>query len=302
MLRARGVGALAAALAAAAPGLELFVEARATLRPIELLALVEAGARGFQFGLEALSTSLLRRMGKGTTALQSLEVLRTCAELGVAHGANLITHYPGATDEEIAETCANLRLARRYAPMEATRFQLYRESIAATFPEEHGLRALRPAERYLRGLPADLAARLPVRLLAYDEIPPVASWREVERCVREWAEEHARGGGERLIYHDGGTFLRVVRSRSGVALDQFTLEDDARELYLLCTRARPLRRVLARLGQTAEELLPFVAQLVDEGLMAREGDRLLSLAVASSPAHAARTIRAQAAQKDEDEA
>ena len=77
--------------------------------PYELLLLWEAGLTGAQFGIEGLSTSYLRRVGKGTTTIQNLQVMKICFELGV----RFLTDYVlGDTYFAIARPEQNLERAR----------------------------------------------------------------------------------------------------------------------------------------------------------------------------------------------
>jgi hypothetical protein len=54
---------------------------RANVRSHEFVLLWEAGLTSVQIGIEALSTSLLNRIGKGTTTIQNLHAMRLCASL-----------------------------------------------------------------------------------------------------------------------------------------------------------------------------------------------------------------------------
>jgi hypothetical protein len=59
------------------PGLRLSYEEKSNLTRRKVKALVEAGVREVQLGIEALSTGLLRLMSKGVTAAQNVAALRT---------------------------------------------------------------------------------------------------------------------------------------------------------------------------------------------------------------------------------
>ena len=62
------------ALAAHGKDYVLFYELRANLSPYELLCMEEGGLRYVQFGIESLSSSYLKRIGKGTTTIQPGDV------------------------------------------------------------------------------------------------------------------------------------------------------------------------------------------------------------------------------------
>ena len=95
VLRHRGVGELAEQISATGIELRFFYELRANVSPYEFLLLWGAGLTSCQTGVEGLDNSYLRLIGKGTTAIQNLEAMRICYELGIANGGNLISGVPG---------------------------------------------------------------------------------------------------------------------------------------------------------------------------------------------------------------
>lgn len=95
------------------------------------------------------------------------------------------------------------------------------------------------------------------------------------------------------MYRDGGTFL-TIRDQRTDELFEGTFGPLAREIYLYCTAIRSRNDVERRF---AEAGVPEVNAALDEfirhDLIFAEGKRLLSLALAPSPDHAARRIRKQ---------
>lgn len=61
--------------------------------------LSKAGVTEIQPGIEALSTSTLRLMGKGTTSFQNLAFLKNCLRYGISPSWNLLIGFPGETEE-----------------------------------------------------------------------------------------------------------------------------------------------------------------------------------------------------------
>jgi len=55
--------------------LRLFSELRATTSWAELKVMGKAGMQEVQIGIEALSTPLLKKLHKGTSAIQNLEIM-----------------------------------------------------------------------------------------------------------------------------------------------------------------------------------------------------------------------------------
>ncbi|MCK7504476.1 MAG: RiPP maturation radical SAM C-methyltransferase [Desulfobacterales bacterium] len=140
--------------------LSLFAELRATTPADELACMPAAGLRRVQVGIEALSTRLLRKLHKGTTAIQNLEIMKRCEQLGIVNLANLILDFPSSDDEDVRETLRAIEFARAYRPPKPVAFWLGLGSPVWSDPE-----GLRPVPRRQ---PPQLGAPLPGR----DRSPP----------------------------------------------------------------------------------------------------------------------------------
>lgn len=103
-------------VAARAPGIRFFFEMRADAPRRLFETMRRAGLYRVQLGIEALSTSLLRKFNKRTRCITNLQALKTCWELGIEVTGNLITDHPLSTDAEVEETIRNIALARAYPP------------------------------------------------------------------------------------------------------------------------------------------------------------------------------------------
>lgn len=73
----------------------LFYEVKANLRKDQVKLLCEAGVKTIQPGIESFSDNVLRIMRKGVTALQNVQLLKWCTELGLKAVYNLIWGFPG---------------------------------------------------------------------------------------------------------------------------------------------------------------------------------------------------------------
>ena len=88
------------ALAARPEGPRLFYEVKANLKKEQLKMLRAARVMRIQPGIESLSDPVLKLMRKGVTALQNIQLLKWCKELGVQPGWNLIWGFPGEPPDE----------------------------------------------------------------------------------------------------------------------------------------------------------------------------------------------------------
>jgi len=301
IMRANGAIELAEGIKRLSSQFRIFYEFRANLKPIEFVALWEAGLRDVQFGIEALSTSLLRRIGKGTTAIQNLQAMRLCAEFSVANGANLIFDFPGATQEDVDETARVIPYALAYEAPSVTRFHLGVSSTVDSLREEFGICNVRNNDTLRPGFPPDVFERLKLFDLSFDSDHPPVDWSGIGTALEKWRKlAQPKRDRPLLYYQDGGSFLAVYDFRFG-DLRQGNLTGLEREILLYATQIRSVdqiaRRCSVRTGDARIEVA--LEALLEAQIMFREGQHYLSLPLAMSPEIAAQRIRA-AAREDED--
>jgi ribosomal peptide maturation radical SAM protein 1 len=136
--------------------LDLFFETRViNKRQLELMA--RGGVRWLQVGIESLHQSLLNLMGKGTSVLQNIQVLRWAYELGIRVNYNLIFGFPGENDEWYSEMSEIMPLLFHLEPPNLTTLRYNRFSVYFENPQLFGLR-LAPckAYRYVYSLPDEV--------------------------------------------------------------------------------------------------------------------------------------------------
>ncbi len=267
--------------------LSLFCELRATTQKRILEKMSVAGVNRVQIGIEALSTRLLEKLNKGTTAIQNLEIMKHCEAMGIVNSANLILHFPGSNSEDMKETLHNLEFATFFRPLKIVHFWLGQGSPVYENPEAYGIRAAFNHQNYAKIFPPEISRRMTFMIQEYrgDLGYQRKLWRPVEQKVRAWQKEYTRihqdsGNAPILSYRDGRAFMIIRQQR--LSGDPFThrLEGLSREIYLFCGQHRSLKRILHRFqGLTAERLMPFLKMMADKKLMFEENRKYLSLAV-----------------------
>jgi ribosomal peptide maturation radical SAM protein 1 len=136
------------------PGLHLFYEQKANLTLSNVVGLRQAGFAVIQPGIEALSTSLLKRMDKGVTARQNIALLRYARSVDLSLSWNLLYQIPGDRLEEYQQTLDLLPLLRHLhppsglLPLMIDRFSPYFDN-----PAKHRIGNLRPWDTYSDILP-----------------------------------------------------------------------------------------------------------------------------------------------------
>ncbi len=148
------------ALAEEGLDLNLFYEQKANLSLEKVVALAAAGIHSIQPGIEALSTRLLRRMRKGVSAYQNLQLLRYGRAVGTYLSWNLLWGFPGDELEAYTETLELLPLLSHLQPPGALgHLVLDRFSPHFFDAEAFGIERVRPLAAYGDVFPdgADLA-------------------------------------------------------------------------------------------------------------------------------------------------
>jgi len=198
-------------LAALNRDLSIFAEIRATTPLAELKLMRTAGMRRVQVGIESLSTRLLRKLHKGTTAIQNLEIMKHCEALGIVNLSNLILHFPASDEADVAETLQTMEFAGRFNPPKPVSFWLGLGSPAWHHAEAHGLRQVGNHPHWARIFPAGIFRRLPFMIQAYQGGAGRQRrlWRPVCERLRAWTNSY--DGLRRatplepiLSYRDGG--------------------------------------------------------------------------------------------------
>jgi ribosomal peptide maturation radical SAM protein 1 len=239
-------------------------------------------------GVESLNANLLRLMGKGTTVLENVRLMKWCMAYGVDHRWNLLFACPGETAKDyrdIIEMLPSLRFLDPpdgCAPLIVERFSRYFED-----PSGYGFGQVEPLEAYSFVYPFPKAA---LRRIAYffdHEYRPVLGTRlYIERLRAEVEQWRARGAcGCLRKEEDLGGGLTLVDTRDGDGVVRHRLEGMDDRLYEACDDIGKLSDLyeLARVtfgGKISiEEVDQRLSSFVERRLMIREDDRYLSLAL-----------------------
>jgi hypothetical protein len=265
----------------------LFCEIRATTPKPVLENMKQAGVQEVQIGIEALSTRLLKKLNKGTSAIQNLEIMKNCEELGVANSSNLILQFPGSDLHDVEETLHNLEFALAFRPMKLVHFWLGLGSPVWRNPQAFGLKAVFNHPNWAILFPANVSKTVDFMIQAYrgDLLRQKDLWKPVKQKVRAWKKAYielhrASLSTPILSFRDGRDFL-IIRQRR-LRADPMThrLVGTSRAIYLFCQHHRSLKRILQQFpGVTEDKVLPFLKMMVGKKLMFEEDNNYLSLAV-----------------------
>ena len=195
------------------------VELSGLVRVPQFEAMIGAGVRTVQIGIESFSPDLLKAFNKGVSLAKYVELLRLCADRGVRLVYNNIYRCPFETQQHLDEAVENMRRLMYFQP---PRLSEFRVSIGSRIMEkywEYGIKRLLPSEE-VTGYPQDVAGRVGM-LMSFnagygyekaDDAPSVDygpylrqldEWREVWRMKPR--REARRGRGFIRVDHQIGS-------------------------------------------------------------------------------------------------
>ena len=265
----------------------LFGEIRATTPEPVLKAMQAAGMQEVQIGIEALSTRLLKKLNKGTTTIQNIEIMKYCEMTGIENSSNLILYFPGSDQKDVDKTLRNLDFVLCFRPLKRVHFWLGLGSPVWQHPETFGLNSVYNHRNYGLMFPSDVfkAMRFTIQSYRGDLGFQRKLWRPVEKKLKAWkksyGELHKGPRHENILsFRDGRNFMIIRQRRLNGQTMIHRLEGTSREIYLFCMHHRSLKKILARFPSVAtNKIEPFLKIMVNKKLMFQENDTYLSLAV-----------------------
>jgi ribosomal peptide maturation radical SAM protein 1 len=284
-------------LAARQLDLELFYEVKANLRKEQVRLLRDAGITLIQPGIESLSSSVLALMRKGVGALQNIQLLKWCKELGIEPLWNILWGFPGEFPTEYDRMTRLIPwLTHLQPPRSVATVRLDRFSPNFDHPEQFGFVNVEPYPSYRYIYPLAPEA---VTNLAYYFTFEYQEPQDVHRYTQPLAEQIAAW---QFVYEtsdlfsvDKETRLLVWDLRPSAQQPLHILTGLQRVLYLACDRIHTLNQLPSLAKEysnriaTRQDVEDLLHPLLESGLMLRDEDSYLSLAIPLgdySPKHA----------------
>ncbi len=272
-------------------GFNLFYEVKANLRKDQLRLLCQAGVGEIQPGIESLSDNVLRIMRKGVSALQNIQLMKWCKELGLKVYYNLIWGFPGEQVDDYLEMAQLVPLITHLQPpIGEGPIRIDRFSPNFEQAQQLGFKNLSPHPAYQHVYPF---ATQVLWQLAYFFTSQVSTSHNDPDYTRPLADEvkswRACHGKSDLFWIDKGTSLLLWDFRP-VAKEVLTvLKGFERFAYMTCDQIRTVRQIVD-LWRTSSadrpinqaEIREALDSFTERGLMVRQGDSYLALAYRKS--------------------
>jgi ribosomal peptide maturation radical SAM protein 1 len=275
------------ALAGEKLNIELFYETKSNLKKRQIRALRAAGIRRIQPGIESLSDSVLKLMRKGVSALQNIQLLKWCKELGVKPYWNFLWGFPGeepAAYDQMTDLIPQLR--HLPPPVGVSGIRLDRFSPNFSQAPTLGFDNVRPLAPYEHIYPFP---RSVISNLAYYFAFDYRDGQNVDgyvgpllKALRAWQRA---GPSDEVVAFDDGAHLSIWDLRREGAQPLTTLGGLERFLYLRCDSADDIKSLVTAARQAGfdEATETLVAErlgpLIGRHLLLRDGNRYLALAI-----------------------
>jgi ribosomal peptide maturation radical SAM protein 1 len=269
----------------------IFYEVKANLSPAQLRTMARAGIRSIQPGIESLNSHILSLMRKGISMLRNVRLLKWAYYYQMRVAWNLLTGFPGETEEDYAQQLEVVRLLRHLPPPSGCgpiwleRFSPY--FFDPAFP----VRDVKPLRFYRFIYPE---GEIDLKEIAYffeyrmDEIVPFENHQELRATVDRWIADWKKAPRPSLVYHRAPDWIQIIDQREKEPAVH-ALHGAESEIYEFCGETdRTVEAILQHLAQhnggaTADEVAGALRKFCDLGLMLEEDSRFLSLALPVNP-------------------
>jgi ribosomal peptide maturation radical SAM protein 1 len=268
---------------------DFFAEIRVITDGDKLAAYRRGGLSSIQVGIESLSTTLLARMEKGTTVMANIAAMKQSRACRMQLDGNLITEFPGSTEEEVTETLHNLDFVLPFTPLAAASFFLGEGSPIGNDPGKFGISAVLQHPKNRRLFPQGILAGMEMLIKEYrgDRSLQRRLWRPVTRKIAQWQAFHAGRdihGIPPLSYRDGDSFLIIRQEQINGPCLHHRLRGTSRAIYLYCRKIRDINDVVRQFPTIQPKALyDFLADLTAKRILFQEGTQVLALAIPLSP-------------------
>jgi ribosomal peptide maturation radical SAM protein 1 len=273
-------------LAARNEKIKLFYEVKANLRKDQLEMLAAGGIYRLQPGIESFSTPILKRMAKGTSRLQNVQLIKWCREFKISVAWNLLFGFPGEEPEEYAEMAKFIpALVHLEPPVGYGHIRLDRFSPYWKTPERYGIGGVRHYWGYdfiYHGVPAEERSRLAYYFEheARADANPADYARPVMNAIDRWL---AIAPAAKLEFADTAEGPAILDTRWGEEQVHLVSPLEQRTLRILdahCSRDACVERLGREgLAQGDAECERMFQRFVDRAWVVCEGNQMVSLVV-----------------------
>jgi ribosomal peptide maturation radical SAM protein 1 len=269
---------------------DLFFEVKANMTRAQVKALGEAGIRFIQPGIESLSSRVLHLMDKGVRAAHNVNLLRWSHYYGIDVSWNLIWGFPGEHEDDYKVQAALLpHLVHLQPPHGANRIWLERFSPLYSDRDRFPVVRLEPEASLAYVYPGEVS-RARVAYFFDHAFPgelPETVFEPLLSEVKAWTEAWATPQRPWLAYRWSPGRLHIEDGRNPAAPRLYSFASPLAEIYRALSD-RPISAAKIKealnLPWSGEEIVGALDLFAEKGLVMRDDDLFLALAIPAMPA------------------
>lgn len=265
--------------------LSFFLEIHAgSLKKADYRLMRDAGVKVAQIGIESFANTALRKLNKGTRAIDNIAAIKYCQEYGILPYYVILYNYPDEGPEDLQEVSDNMEFLKGFVPpLSIVPMRLYYQSPYYCDSNKLNISKKKLTKTTLWSFPKEALKTLIPASYDYDCFDDrrsgTSSWVEI---FKPWLQT----GAERLatpilFYQDGCDFLTITDM---LTRKKETLKGVEYKLYKLCESIETKTNILKSFPTLSSDYLEaFFGKMVDKRWIYREGNKFLSLAVRLDP-------------------
>ncbi len=272
--------------------IELFFETKSNLLKQDLVIMRSGGVNAIQPGIESLSDKILKIMNKGVTALQNIQLLKWCRQIGITPHWNFLYGFPGEPADEY-DKMANIipSIVHLQPPAGCGKIILDRFSPYFVEPEKYGIANCRPIEEYEFVYPLEkhylykLAYHFNYDYKNNNNLSEYTIKLKEEVSRWKWLWKYKIPTLNMVSVKDQ---LMIMDTRPCATRQFCILSAIESKLYMICDSMYSLQNIIAGMRNSdlftsEKEIEELLLSLVTKKLMLKDEQRYLSLAVQRQP-------------------
>ena len=266
----------------------ILAEVRTSLDSRKVKALAEAGFYCVQPGIESINDHLLTLMGKGSSAVQNIALLKYSRSCGIYPIWNMLYCMPGEERIDYEKTIELIPVIQHLQPPTfASKIQFSRFARYGTSPEEFGLElgpsaAVRLSYKGNDDLIRNLGSELELTGGPFLETEKQNQdlYIRLHKAVNEWRSLFYSESCPHLVMSDSLFGLMIFDTRPIAPSPRIILLGLKARIYRLASEPVPLNKIISALPDDPEEdIRRCLDELVSQKLMIFLSNRYLALAV-----------------------
>lgn len=266
----------------------ILTEIKTHLTSAEMEMLAKAGFDCMQPGIESLNDHLLELMGKGSTAIQNIAILKYAGTYGIYPVWNMLYGTPGEERTDYEQTLELIPLIHHlHPPSLACAIQFNRFSRYGASPEEYGLElepaaATRLSYKGNDDLIQNLGSELKLTGGPFYNIRRQNRdlYNRLDKAVRDWRTLTFSGSRPYLVMRESILGTVIFDSRPIAPAPRVFLLGLKDRVYRLAGEPVTLRKICEALPDDSEEdIRSCLDELVRQKLMIFLSGRYLALAI-----------------------